>query len=30
MHEGYRVPGLVRAQLFRLTPTGPAPAEAAT
>jgi photosystem II stability/assembly factor-like uncharacterized protein len=30
MHEGYRIPGLVRAQLFRLTPAGPAPAEAAT
>jgi photosystem II stability/assembly factor-like uncharacterized protein len=30
MHEGYRIPGLVRAQLFRVTPAGPVPAEAAT
>lgn len=29
MHEGYRIPGAVRAQLFRLADSGPVPAEAA-
>jgi hypothetical protein len=27
MHEGYRVPGYIRAQFFRVTPDGPEPAE---
>ncbi len=26
MHEGYRVPGYIRAQFFRVTPDGPQPA----
>jgi hypothetical protein len=27
MHEGYRVPGYIRGQFFRVTPEGPVPAE---